>query len=686
MGKVAAKSGSQLKKRSSTETSSSAKRAKAKTKAKPPDKDVEEQAADDTSEFVDVTAENGDHTEPPPPEALEPDPELSPEEAEQVRKEYLLTRFWISARGYWGRSGDRLAWLFTIGLGLLIIAHVAVQYGINVWNREIFDAIEKRDSISVFQLTAIFVPLAIGSVLLGVAQVFARMGIQRRWRAWLTNAVVSRWLTNGRYYQLNLVEGDHKNPEYRIAEDLRIATDSPVDFVAGVTSALLSAITFIVVLWTIGGALTLTLGGSSITIPGFLVVAAVIYAAIASGSIMAIGRSFAQISEDKNQAEAELRYTLTRVRENGESIALLGGEAEERDGIDRTFSNVLRQWARLAGQHMRTTLVSQGSNLIAPVVPLLLCAPKFLDGSMSLGQVMQAASAFTIVQTAFGWLVDNYPRLADWNACARRIASLMMSLDGLERAETGDGFGRIQRDETEGAAMLSLNDLSVTLDDGTAVVGETEVEIVAGERLLVAGESGTGKSTLVRAIAGLWPWGGGSVGLHADRRLFMLPQKSYVPSGTLRRAVAYPGAADDWSVEEMGEALYKVGLDHLKDKLEEDAPWDQTLSGGEKQRLAFARLLLHSPDIVVLDEATSALDEKSQDKMMEMVTKELPKATIVSVGHRAELEAFHSRKIVLERRKGGAKLVSDIDLIPRKGRRRLFGRFLGQRNAAGRAA
>ncbi|MCC8937393.1 ABC transporter ATP-binding protein/permease [Bradyrhizobium sp. Arg68] len=686
MGKVAAKSGSQLKKRSSTETSSSAKRANAKAKAKPPDKDVEEQAADDTSEFVDVTAEDGDHAEPPPPEALEPDPELSPEEAEQVRKEYLLTRFWISARGYWGRSGDRLAWLFTIGLGLLIIAHVAVQYGINVWNREIFDAIEKRDSISVFQLTAIFVPLAIGSVLLGVAQVFARMGIQRRWRAWVTNAVVSRWLTNGRYYQLNLVEGDHKNPEYRIAEDLRIATDSPVDFVAGVTSALLSAITFIVVLWTIGGALTLTLGGSSITIPGFLVVAAVIYAAIASGSIMAIGRSFAQISEDKNQAEAELRYTLTRVRENGESIALLGGEAEERDGIDRTFSNVLRQWARLAGQHMRTTLVSQGSNLIAPVVPLLLCAPKFLDGSMSLGQVMQAASAFTIVQTAFGWLVDNYPRLADWNACARRIASLMMSLDGLERAETGDGFGRIQRDETEGEAMLSLNDLSVTLDDGTAVVGETEVEIVAGERLLVAGESGTGKSTLVRAIAGLWPWGGGSVGLHADRRLFMLPQKSYVPSGTLRRAVAYPGAAEDWSVEEMGEALRKVGLDHLKDKLEEDAPWDQTLSGGEKQRLAFARLLLHSPDIVVLDEATSALDEKSQDKMMEMVTKELPKATIVSVGHRAELEAFHSRKVVLERRKGGAKLVSDIDLIPRKGRRRLFGRFLGQRNAAGRAA
>src|SRR3989440_1758006 len=628
-------------------------------------------------------AEDGDGVEPSPPDVVEPDPDLSPEEAEQARKDYLLTRFWISARGYWSKNGDRLAWLFSIGLLLLIVGHVGFQYGINVWNRAIFDAIEKRDSATVYYLAAVFFPLAIGSVLLGVAQVFARMGIQRRWRAWLTNAVISRWLANGRYYQLNLVGGDHQNPEYRIAEDLRIATDSPVDFVAGVTSAFLSAATFIVVLWTIGGALTVTIAGSSVTIPGFLVIAAVLYAAIASGAIVTIGRGFVQASEDKNQAEAEYRYTLTRVRENGESIALLGGEQEERDGIDRTFGKVLRQWARLAGQHMRTTLVSQGSSLIAPVVPVLLCAPKFLDGSMTLGQVMQAASAFTIVQSAFGWLVDNYPRLADWNACARRIASLMMSLDGLERAERGDGVGRIKRGETEGDAILSLQDLSVTLDDGTAVVGEAEVLIEPGERLLVAGESGTGKSTLVRAIAGLWPWGGGRINFHPDRRLVLLPQKPYLPPGTLRRAAAYPAPAQDWTVEQIGEALDKVGLAHLKDKIEEDAPWDQTLSGGEKQRLAFARLLLHNPDIVVLDEATSALDEKSQDNMMELITKELPKATVVSVGHRAELEAFHSRKIVLERRRGGAKLVSDVDLIPRNYRPlgRLFPRH---RKAASR--
>jgi vitamin B12/bleomycin/antimicrobial peptide transport system ATP-binding/permease protein len=627
----------------------------------------------------DVVAETGKTIDAPPPEILETDPGLSPEEAEKIRRHYLLKRFWISAKGFWGVAGGRLAWVLTGGLLVLIFLQLSFQYGINLWNRAIFDALEKRDAAVVLYLTAVFFPLAIGSVLLGVIQVYTRMGIQRRWRAWLTSSVISRWLKNGRYYQLNLVSGDHQNPEYRIAEDLRVATDAPIDFATGVTSAFLSATTFIIVLWTIGGALTLTIAGATVTIPGFLVVAAVLYAAIASGSMVVIGRNFVAISESKNQTEAEYRYALMRVRENGESIALLGGEEEERSGIDRSFGKVLKQWALLCGQHMRTTIVSQGSSLIAPVIPILLCAPKFLEGSMTLGQVMQAASAFTIVQSAFGWLVDNYPRLAEWNAGARRIASLMMSLDGLERAETGEGLNRIKRGETEGNTMLRLNDLSVTLDDGTAVVGETEILIEPGERVLVSGESGTGKSTLVRAIAGLWPWGGGSIDFHANRRLFMLPQKPYVPSGTLRRAAAYPAAAEDWSIEQIGEALDKVGLGHLTERIEEEAPWDQTLSGGEKQRLAFARLFLHRPDIIVLDEATSALDDRSQDKLMELLTEELKDATIVSVAHRAELEAFHSRKITLERRKGGARFVSDIDLIPLDSRRRLLGRWLRKR-------
>ncbi len=612
----------------------------------------------------------------PVPSGVDNELDLTPEQAEEARRNYLLKRFWISARGYWGREGDKLAWVASIGLLIMIAINVCFQYGINVWNRGLFDAIQQRNASNVYFLGAIFPPLVLGSVGIVTAQVYVRMLIQRRWRSWLTKSLIARWLANGRYYQLNLIGGDHQNPEARISEDMRIATESPVDFVAGVIAAFVSASTFIVVLWTIGGALTVPIGGSSVTIPGFLVVTAVLYSVITSGSITFIGRKFVRISEVKNQVEAEFRYALTRVRENGESIALLGGEEEERNDLEKTFKEVRRQWRMLAHQYMRTTVVSHGSMLVAPVVPVLLCAPKFLDGGMSLGQVMQAASAFTIVQSAFGWLVDNYPRLADWNACARRVASLMASLDGLERAEQSEAVGRIKRGETEGETMLSLNDVSVSLGDGTAVVKETQVEVGPGERVLVAGESGSGKSTLVRAIAGLWPWGDGSVNFRADKQLFMLPQRPYVPSGTLRRAVAYPQAAETWSLEEIAATLEKVGLGHLNERIDDEAPWDHTLSGGEKQRLAFARLLLNNPDIIVLDEATSALDEKTQDKIMEMMIDELPKATIISVGHRAELEAFHSRKITLEKRAGGARLVSDVDLASYKTKRNVLTRLV----------
>jgi putative ATP-binding cassette transporter len=340
---------------------------------------------------------------------------------------------------------------------------------------------------------------------------------------------------------------------------------------------------------------------------------------------------------------------------------------------------VLRNWRDICFQNMKTTIVSQTSSYIAPVLPIILCAPKFLDGTMSLGQVMQAASAFTIVQAAFNWLVDNYPRLADWTASARRAASLMVSLDALERAEQGDGVGRITRSNDGEGASLRLRDLSVTLDNGTAVVDDTDVAVKPGERVLVAGESGTGKSTLVRAIAGLWPWGEGQIQVQKGAKLMLLPQPPYIPIGTLRRAVVYPDAADSRSVEKIADAFRRVGLQHLIDRIDEEAPWDQTLSGGEKQRLAFARIFLHNPDIIVLDEATAALDPDSQDKLMALLSEQPEHTTLVSVGHRPELEAFHSRKIVLERRRGGAKLVSDIKLIRKPGRGRLLRRFLRKR-------
>lgn len=574
------------------------------------------------------------------------------------------------ARGFWGAGAPRRSWLLAAGLLGAIVCVVGASYAMNVWNRAIFDGLQARDTAAVAQLSLIYFVILAVSVGLSMVQVTLRMALQRQWRGWLTGRLVDQWLQGGRYYQLNLVRGSHANPEQRIAEDLRIATESPVDFVSGVTQAFLSAATFVVVLWTIGGALDITIAGVALHIPGFLVIAAVLYALIASGSMIFIGRRFVAASEQKNQSEGEFRYVLTRLRENGESVALIRGEAEERAAVDRSVRSVLAAWKAIAQQTMRTTIVSQTSGFIAPVLPIILCAPKFLDNTMSLGQVMQAASAFTIVQGAFNWLVDNYPKMADWTASARRAASLMAALDALERAEKAEA-GRITLShEGPEEAALRIENLAVRLNDGTAVLDETDVVVKPGERLLIAGESGTGKSTLVRAMAGLWPWGGGAVTVRRGARMFLLPQRPYIPLGSLRRAATYPEAPESRSVEQVADAFQKVGLGHLAEKIDEDGNWDQTLSGGEKQRLAVARILLHKPDIVVLDEATSALDPESQDALMRLITS-LDNVTVVSVGHRPELEAFHTRKIILARKEGGARLIDDIDMT-----RDRFGRHI----------
>jgi putative ATP-binding cassette transporter len=571
-------------------------------------------------------------------------------------RQWLLARFWDTALGFWRRDGAPRAWTITVAIIAIALLNVLLQYRINVWHRGMFDALDKRDGAIVVHQTLIFFPLILVSVLIGGTATWAKMTLQRLWREWLTAQVLDRWLAKGRHYQLKFIPGDHANPEGRLTEDLRMACDAPVEFAVGVFSALLSAITFIGVLWFIGGTLTLQLGGTIIDVPGFLVVAAVIYAALASGSMVSIARGFATISENKNQTEAEYRFALTRFHENGESIAILGGESEERSGLDASFHAVLEQWRLLMRQYIRTTVVSTASNGIAPIVPILLCAPKYVAGTMSLGEVMQAASAFVIVQTAFSWLVDNYPRLADWSASAGRLASMLVSLDRIERAEgDGDGVGRIARLPKADAGIL-LHGVSVTLDDGNVVVSEADVEIGAGEKVLFSGASGAGKSTLVRAIAGLWPWGSGEIIIRFEG-LTLMPQRAYVPMGSLRRVLTYPLPAESVDDAAVRQATEDVALGSFLDRLDEDADWDNILSGGEKQRVAFARVLIQRPNVIVMDEATSALDPAGQEHVMNLLLERLPEATILSVGHRAELEAFHTRKLVLEWHPEGAHLV-----------------------------
>jgi vitamin B12/bleomycin/antimicrobial peptide transport system ATP-binding/permease protein len=587
-------------------------------------------------------------------------------DTDQQTRQYLLARFWEASLGFWRSGGARVAWGLTGVVTVIALLTLALQYRLNIWHRAMFDALDKRDAGGVLHQTLIFVPLIAAVVVVAAAATYAKLTLQRRWRTWLNAHVLDRWLTSGRYYQLNLVPGDHTNPEYRVAEDLRLSVDPPVELAIGIFAAVSSAIVFISVLWFIGGELTIPIGNTNLRIPGFLVVAAFVYAVLASGSMVIIARGFVKVSENKNQAEADYRYVLTRLRENGESIALLGGEAEERAGLETAFTTVRNRWYDLMMQYVRTTMVSQSSSGVASIIPILLCAPKYVGGTMSLGEVMQAVSAFMIVQGAFGWLVENYPRFADWTASASRLASLLVSLDRLERAEREPANGRILRRQAELGA-LRLRDVSVTLDDGSAVVNEADIEIGRGEKVLVVGESGTGKSTLVRAIAGLWPWGSGEILINFEG-LFFMPQQPYVPLGTLRRAAAYPLSPDDVDDAMLRKTLEEVGLGHLLDRLDEEATWVHVLSSGEKQRLGFARVLIQRPATIVMDEATAALDPLGQEQLMRLVLERLPNATVISVGHRPELEAFHTRKLVLEHRADGARLVSDEAL------QRTFGR------------
>jgi putative ATP-binding cassette transporter len=595
------------------------------------------------------------------------------EDKDRKRRRYLVARYWESALGFWRKDAGRKSWWLTIAVFTIALVNIGVAYRMNVWNRVMFDALEGRNGGAVFRQTLIFFPLVLASVAMGCANTYSKMTLQREWRSWLNSHVLDQWLKNGRYYQLNLMKGDHSTPEYRVADDLRLSVDAPVDLVLGIFTAVVSALTFIGVLWFIGGELDVSIRGWTFRIPGFLVVAAIIYSVLASGAMVYIARGFVVLAENKNQAEANYRYALTRLRENGESIALLGGDAEERATLESAFTMVRRRWRAMMMQSVRTTIVAGTSNGFAPIIPILLCAPKYVSGTMTLGQVMQAASAFVTVQVAFNWIVENYPRLADWTASAHRLASLLVSLDRLESAENSGPWGRIMRKRAEDGA-LRLHGVSVTLNDGDAVVNEADIEIAPGEKVLVVGESGTGKSMLVRAIAGLWPWGKGEIQVE-DEGLFLMPQQPYVPLGTLRHAATYPLPADSVDNELVRKTIEEVGLGHFLDRLDEDAEWGNVLSGGEKQRLAFARVLLQRPSLVVMDEATAALDPLSQGELMQLMLERLPGATIVSVAHRVELEAYHTRKLVLEYQPEGARLVNEDPLQRALGR---LARFLSR--------
>lgn len=532
--------------------------------------------------------------------------------------------------------------------------NVGITLWLNLWNRDFFNALEKRDTSQlVEQIYILAAIVASGGVAVAI-HLHIRRRLQINWRSWLTQVTTRRWLHGGRQYQLGLLANDIDNPDGRIAEDLRVSTEVAVEFAQTILQCILQLITFLSVLWVLSGTLPIRIGTIEFALPGYMVWAAVLYALFGSILTYALGRGLIEAGNVRQGREADVRSVLIRARENAEGIALMRGEADERARLAGAMANLRGAWhAQTRGQGSLQLLTSALA-YIAPVVPLILALPRFLGGDMQLGGLMQTAQAFSNVQWALSWLIDNFPRFAEWRASVDRVVQLHQALHDLEDTiETPDGE-HIELTPGE-ADRLVLREVGLSRPDGEALVAEAEVEIQPGERVLIRGQSGSGKSTIMRAIAGVWPWGRGSVELPRGRIAFM-PQKPYFPLGTLRDAMLYPERPEGIDDADLREALHKVGLDHLRDRLGEEDRWDHILSGGEQQRVAFARVLIQRPHWVFMDEATSALDEAGQANVMRLLAEELPGTAVISIGHRPGLEAFHSRELVLEPGEEGAQL------------------------------
>jgi vitamin B12/bleomycin/antimicrobial peptide transport system ATP-binding/permease protein len=544
--------------------------------------------------------------------------------------------------------------LLSLGVLGLVIADLLIQVGINRWNGLFFDALERKDTATVLYGVQLILALAVAAAASGAAFVQCKMRLQLQWRQWLTQRLIGRWLSDRRFYQLSIAGDPAKNPEYRIADDIRMATEPLVDFVVGLMSSVLSAATFIGILWYIGGPLELEPYGVAISIPGFMVLGVLAYSLITTIATWIVGRPLIGCLEARNASEATLRYELTRVRENAEHIVLINGDSDERQGLGTTLADVVRRWVAVVRRESRMTWLSNGNLVLMPVVPLLLAAPKYLQGNLTLGELMQIAAAFAQVHLSLNWLANNAVRIAEWLASARRVVELSASFDDLDAAILAAAEDAIVIADSPDDA-LHIEGLSIAEPSGKIMIDGPEIVIPRGQRVLVRGEPGTGKSTLVRALAGLWPWGSGRILRPREARLVFLLQRPYIPPGTLRHALLYPAADPKTSDEKLHDALKRCGLSRLVGHLDDEDGWGHTLSGGEQQRLAFARLLIDPPDIAIMDEATSALDEVSEARMMGFLRADLAAVTVIGVARRSGLDGYFDREIVLRRSRGLAR-------------------------------
>jgi putative ATP-binding cassette transporter len=546
----------------------------------------------------------------------------------------------------------RVAAIFILSI-VITVANMYGQVRLNEWNGEFFDAVGRKDLSDFVRHVWTFLVIIAFLLAITVAQTFLQERLKFRLREWITLHLLVEWLKPLRVYQLSFAGQYGQNPDQRIQEDTRLLGDYTADLGCGAVYSLLQIAAFVGVLWTLSAQVTFQVAGYDIAVPGYMVWCALAYALIGSALTWLVGRPLIALNSERYAREAEFRFALVRVNESGESIALHGGEKDEHRHLKASLAAVVDTMRRISSYLARLTWITSGTGWLSLVVPILVSAPAYFGGSLTLGGLIMVAGAFSQVQWAMRWFVDNFSRLADWRAAVHRVARFRESLDDLPAIE--EGAEEIKR-ALHPDGHLAFEAVRILLPDGHIIIEDATVSVTPGERVLIVGDTGRGKSTLFRAVAGLWPWGSGTILTPAPETMAFLPQRPYLPLGTLRNAMTYPGSPDAFPDVAVRQALERCDLGSLIPKLDRVERWDKELSLGEQERLAFARLLLHKPGWVFLDEATAALDENSQRHVMELFDAELKATTVLSIGHRPDLAAYHTRTLQLVHGRDGERL------------------------------